>query len=647
MAEILARVVCSPRLRLAALGALTLALGSGCVTRTVYVVDDRDEPAPMAAAAPAPQAEPPRGMDMEGPDQFYEPLAPYGTWHQHPRYGSVFSPATAYVGAGWRPYTRGHWEYTEWGWTWVSDLPFGWATSHYGRWFYDAGYGWVWAPDTRWAPAWVTWRTGGGYVGWAPMPPGAMYGGSYSVYDTSWVFVSTNNFGAAAVYPVIVTGGYYSNCLVVTRPYRSTYVVYGNSYYRGPDPDRVRNEGGRVVHRSIREVDRDRPTTRPPEGVRIGSASRSGHSGSVGSRRNGRDGDGSGRDRNRDGAGSSNPRGDGASGGGRGRDGGSGGGRGRNQSDLPMRDPADRGSDRGAAEGRGGQQRGPDLYPGQAGSGRQEDRGQGRGSRDDRGQGRGSRDDRGQGRDHDERDDRVPPRRGNDRPNRGSQAPDSVGGGLDVVPPTPYPGDGGNRGGDGGRGGDTGSDEGGVRADKDVVRPDTGEVRPPDDNPYGSHPGGQPQGFGAQSTPSPAAADRGGPADSRFGRSLPSRFGSQTPTRGRVSPSQTPGGYRSVPNPSPSAGYGAPGQSPSGGYGAPSSSPSSGYRQPQGRAPQGRGAVSPSAGHPSAGAHTAPAPAPRAAPAQPTRSQAKKQARQKQKQSDDDGDKKRSRRSRR
>ena len=30
-------------------------------------------------------------------------------------------------------------------------------------------YGWVWVPGYEWGPAWVSWRTGGDYVGWAPL----------------------------------------------------------------------------------------------------------------------------------------------------------------------------------------------------------------------------------------------------------------------------------------------------------------------------------------------------------------------------------------------------------------------------------------------------------------------------------------------
>ncbi len=275
-----------------ALFTATLALGSGCVTRQVYVVD-RDPAPPTAPTTSAPAAgpvayqDPPVVDDVASVDEFYEPLNPYGRWYPHARYGYVFVPSTTVVGTGWRPYTRGHWEYTEWGWTWVSAEPFGWATGHYGRWFYDVRLGWVWVPGTRWAPAWVSWRTGGGYVGWAPMPPGAYYGSNYSVYDTSWTFVSYDNFGNARITTVIVTGNRYNDCLRVTRRNSTTVTVRGDSYYRGPDPANVRDAGGSVRHRPLRDVDNDRPTTRPPSDVVVRRGRRSDggdHTGSVGSR---------------------------------------------------------------------------------------------------------------------------------------------------------------------------------------------------------------------------------------------------------------------------------------------------------------------------------------------------------------------------
>ena len=47
----------------------------------------------------------------------------------------------------------------------------GWVVYHYGRWAFEPGIGWFWVPGEEWAPAWVNWRYGDEYVGWAPLPP--------------------------------------------------------------------------------------------------------------------------------------------------------------------------------------------------------------------------------------------------------------------------------------------------------------------------------------------------------------------------------------------------------------------------------------------------------------------------------------------
>src|SRR3954464_2631010 len=46
------------------------------------------------------------------------------------RSGGVWEPAQVEV--GWRPYTRGRWVQSDYGWTWLSNEPWGWATYHYG-----------------------------------------------------------------------------------------------------------------------------------------------------------------------------------------------------------------------------------------------------------------------------------------------------------------------------------------------------------------------------------------------------------------------------------------------------------------------------------------------------------------------------------
>ena len=118
-------------------------------------------------------------------DYFQSQLAPYGNWVDVPGYGACWEPN---VGPGWRPYyDGGHWEDTDAGWYWQSDYPWGDITFHYGRWAYvnlADDPAWVWIPGYDYAPAWVVWRhdDADGYIGWAPLPPGAVF------VDGGWMF---------------------------------------------------------------------------------------------------------------------------------------------------------------------------------------------------------------------------------------------------------------------------------------------------------------------------------------------------------------------------------------------------------------------------------------------------------------------------
>jgi len=121
-----------------------------------------------------------RGQEISV-DYFYDNLSG-GNWIDVEGYGYGWQPDVAVNDQNWRPYADGYWAYTDDGWTWISYEDFGWATYHYGRWANLADYGWTWFPgeDLDWGPAWVSWRTGGDYVGWAPLPPrgpGVVYGG--------------------------------------------------------------------------------------------------------------------------------------------------------------------------------------------------------------------------------------------------------------------------------------------------------------------------------------------------------------------------------------------------------------------------------------------------------------------------------------
>ena len=146
------------RTRSIALGLAAMALAAGCLA----VATSRE----ANAQAPATIT------------YFDEPLSPYGTWVDDPVYGRVWRPRDP--GPDWRPYTYGRWVYTsDYGWVWVSDEPWGWVVYHYGHWVWTSRYGWVWVAGYEWGPAWVDWCYGGGYVGWAPMPPDPYWQAGY------------------------------------------------------------------------------------------------------------------------------------------------------------------------------------------------------------------------------------------------------------------------------------------------------------------------------------------------------------------------------------------------------------------------------------------------------------------------------------
>ena len=160
---------------------------------------------------------------------FYDQLGDQGTWVQTDDYGYVFQPNVQ--DQDWAPYKDGHWVDSDDGWTWVSDEPWGWATYHYGRWANIDGMGWVWVPGYRWAPAWVSWRYGGGYAGWAPLPPetfeGAEYGDAGS--DSSLGF----HFGNDVDVSFDIGPGCYNFVPVEylgERDYRSHYAHRDNNF---------------------------------------------------------------------------------------------------------------------------------------------------------------------------------------------------------------------------------------------------------------------------------------------------------------------------------------------------------------------------------------------------------------------------------
>src|SRR5260221_12926948 len=155
-------------------------------------------------------------------------LEQYGSWRQNPRFGDVWVPNG--VPADWRPYEYGHWVYTDdWGWYWVSDdveANWGWVGFHYGRWVFERGTGWFWIPGDEWAPAWVNWRYGDQYAGWAPLPPDDLIE-TYEVDPAYWVFVPTRYIVAPRLQTYFLPVYRRSVILRETQIVNRTFPVHG------------------------------------------------------------------------------------------------------------------------------------------------------------------------------------------------------------------------------------------------------------------------------------------------------------------------------------------------------------------------------------------------------------------------------------
>lgn len=187
------------------------------------------------------KASPYRGISFQ---VFYNELSPYGDWVMDPTYGYVWIP---FVDQGFHPYgTDGYWEMTNFGNTWVSNYQWGWAPFHYGRWFWDDFYGWAWVPGYEWGPAWVNWRTGGGYFGWAPLGPGLHVSVGFNIPSNHWVFIPQRRFRSRNFFRYCAPSYYVSHIYQRTTIINNTYVYNNNTYYSGPSK--------RDIERSTRTV---------------------------------------------------------------------------------------------------------------------------------------------------------------------------------------------------------------------------------------------------------------------------------------------------------------------------------------------------------------------------------------------------------
>lgn len=239
-------------------------------------------PAPAVPIAPPPTAAPAQpaytlpstpapsitvAAEAEAPSlaTFQGSLAPFGTWVNLPDYGLCWQPTVAMTDPFWRPYFNGgHWVYTDVGWAWESDYPWGGWTFHYGRWFRHAGI-WTWAPGYDYAPAWVCWRQADAYCGWAPLPPeavfvpgvGLRYRGvlaadvDFGLNFEAFAFVPYDHFWDHDLHPFLLGSGVRLDIYrrsIILNGYR---VEGGRFVVEGLGRDRI----GRYTHHDVVRVD--------------------------------------------------------------------------------------------------------------------------------------------------------------------------------------------------------------------------------------------------------------------------------------------------------------------------------------------------------------------------------------------------------
>ena len=206
-------------------------------------------------------------------DFFYDNIGDGGNWIEAGEYGYCWQPSVAVSNTSWRPYSDGYWAYTDVGWTWVSYEDFGWATYHYGRWMRLRGRGWVWVPGREWGPAWVSWRTGGDYVGWAPLPPrraGDIYVDfspitarvdiDFDIGPAYYNFIDVRYIGEPVLRERIFAAD--QNVTYVSKTVNVTNITYTNSvvFNHGPDYNTL----SRYSTRPIQKLTLQRETNADP-----------------------------------------------------------------------------------------------------------------------------------------------------------------------------------------------------------------------------------------------------------------------------------------------------------------------------------------------------------------------------------------------
>ena len=206
---------------------------------------------------------------------FYSSLGPYGEWITVD--AGVYAWRPMRVAAGWRPYWDGRWMWTDDGWYWDSDEPWAWATYHYGRWYYDDYYGWIWTPGYEWAPAWVEWRYGGDYIGWAPLGPYAVFDIHVGIFYRHhwvtpyhyWSFVDCQHMTHHDIHRYVYRTDHNTRFIGRTRTAGSVGYDRGRVVSRGPEAGYVERRGDiRVPRTELVDVESNEQLRSPRTGDR-------------------------------------------------------------------------------------------------------------------------------------------------------------------------------------------------------------------------------------------------------------------------------------------------------------------------------------------------------------------------------------------
>jgi len=224
---------------LSLLGAgLSQVLNAGQIVRLVGANPVQIVPVtePVAAFAPLDRwrAERDRRWVRSGPAAQYvsesipgwEDLDDNGTWTVDQSNTPAWCPSG--VSTSWVPYRQGHWAWVQpWGWTWVDDAPWGYATTHYGRWERLASSScndannWAWVPspavaEPAYAPAVVAFVDPNQLAadvaptvdGWFPLGPTEAYIPPYPHSDQYVQVVNTTNLREVRdIAPLLHTNG--------------------------------------------------------------------------------------------------------------------------------------------------------------------------------------------------------------------------------------------------------------------------------------------------------------------------------------------------------------------------------------------------------------------------------------------------------